>query len=277
MTGTPSTGFSGDEVLEAVGRLLIHAAEHEVMPYFGPGRAAPREKSPGEWVTLADRACEAFLTAELGALIPGSRVVGEEAAAADPELFSLLDSTDLIWLVDPLDGTSNFARGVSPFAIMVALLRGGEPMYSWVLDPTSQELSVSKRGAGAWINGVQHFASLEARPVEQMTGAVLTRFLPDEVRTRVEGASQLFGSLRPGSLCAGHDYVDVVRGTLDFVLYWRTLPWDHVPGAAFLREAGGVARRLDGTDYTSRDHARTGLLVAGNERTWDLVANCLFA
>lgn len=277
LTATPSIDSSADDLLEVVGRLLVQAADREVMPYFGPGLAEVHEKSPGEWVTLADRACEAYLTRELQALIPGSRVVGEEAVASHPELLSLLDSDEPVWLLDPLDGTSNFARGKSPFAIMVALVQAGEPTHSWILDPKTQELSVSKRGAGAWVGGDRQLAQDESRRLEQMTGAVLRRFLPDGVRSRVESTTTRFRSLRSGSLCAGRDYVDVVRGDLDFVLYWRTLPWDHIPGAALLREAGGVARRPDGREYTGRDHAGTGLLIARNEHEWLLVAEALFS
>jgi fructose-1,6-bisphosphatase/inositol monophosphatase family enzyme len=79
----------------------------------------------------------------------------------------------------------------------------------------------------------------------------------------------------PLAAVAGHDYPAVATGALDFALFRRTLPWDHVPGALFVSEAGGVAARLDGSKYMAADHARPGLLVARNANVWGRVRNTL--
>jgi fructose-1,6-bisphosphatase/inositol monophosphatase family enzyme len=97
-----------------------------------------------------------------------------------------------------------------------------------------------------------------------------TRYLDAGLRARVQAAAALFGALGPGSSCAGVDYTQLVDGELDFVLSWRTLPWDHAPGSLILTEAGGVARRPDGTDYRPGDDL-TGLLNAADDRCWQVV------
>jgi fructose-1,6-bisphosphatase/inositol monophosphatase family enzyme len=111
--------------MDAVSQLMREAADTIVLPVFGRREAAPEEKEPGEWVTVADRAAEAFLTPRLVDLLPGSVVVGEEAAAAEPSIFGRLGFAGHVWLLDPLDGTANFANGRAPFAVMAALVQDG--------------------------------------------------------------------------------------------------------------------------------------------------------
>src|SRR5215470_17897885 len=94
-----------------------------------------REKGPGDLVTVADEAVERRLAPELGQMLPGSVVLGEEAAAADPSRIELLDGTDPVWVIDPIDGTANFAEARGDFGVMVALVRHGEVLSSWIYDP----------------------------------------------------------------------------------------------------------------------------------------------
>lgn len=143
------------DLISSVSNLLWEAAATCVMPVFGKREANPEEKSPGEWVTEADKAGEAFLEPALRSLIPSSLVVGEEAASADPSVLDRLASDGNVWLIDPLDGTSNFANGIPPFALMVALIRKGDTMASWILDPVANQLSISEKGSGSWINSEQ--------------------------------------------------------------------------------------------------------------------------
>jgi len=254
--------------MSEVPELLREAAASFVLPVFGRAEAGAEEKAPGEWVTVADRAAEEFLTPRLAALVPGSVVVGEERAAADPAILGHLGAAGTAWLLDPVDGTANFAAGTGPFAMMAALLRQGEIIASWILDPLSGRLAAAQRGAGAWIDGQRITASQTASPDAELRGAVLRRFLPREVTTRVAAAEARFKELSAGSGCAGADYPAIVTGERDFTLYWRALPWDHAPGALLAAESGATARRPDGSPYRPADHARPGLLVARNAATW---------
>jgi len=263
------------DLIFSVSNLLQEAAETYILPVFGKREANPQEKSPGEWVTEADRASEAFLEPALRSLIAGSLVVGEEAASADPGVLDRLTDDGSIWLIDPLDGTSNFASGISPFAIMVALVRNGDTVASWVLDPVTNQLSVSERGSGSWINGERITVGENSPELALMNGAVLRRFLPQELAEHVNTVESRFANLSHGSKCAGFDYPAIANGSMDFALYWRTLPWDHAPGVLFLQEAGGHATRPDGSEYLVADHARSGLLVARNEETWATVKSTL--
>lgn len=259
---------------DAVAAIMREAAAEAIMPLFRALEAGDVEqKAPGEVVTRADRDAEAMMTPRLQALIPGSRVIGEEAASEDPGLLRGVDGGD-VWLLDPLDGTANFAAGRPDFAVMVGLLREGVAMASWILAPTDGVLAVARRGEGAYVDGRRVRASEAAPTLDRCRGAVLTRFLPAPLADCVRENGRRFGAILPGAGCAGVDYPKVATGAMDFVLFWRLLPWDHVPGTLFLEEAGGHVARLDGSPYRAADQS-PGLLAASNRDVWTMVRDAL--
>jgi fructose-1,6-bisphosphatase/inositol monophosphatase family enzyme len=264
-------------MIDEVGTLLREAAADAILPVFRRlDDAEIEEKAPGEVVTVADRRAERIITDGLLRLLPGSVVVGEEAVAADPNLLTHLRGTAPTWLVDPLDGTANFAAGRRPFAVMVALLFAGVTEASWILDPVADSLLVAQAGAGTYLDGVRVRTVADASAPAALRGAVTTRFLPPALRAATEAGASRLGEVLPGHHCAGQEYRDIATGAQHYVLFWRTLPWDHVPGALLIREAGGVARRLDGSAYQPADD-RAGLLVAANEQIWATVRETLAA
>lgn len=266
-----------DTLTDDVAELLHRAATDVVLPLFQRlDDADVTEKAPGDLVTVADQRAEELISAGLRRLRPGSVVVGEEAVADDPSLLGHLrpggagggrPSSGDVWLVDPVDGTANFAAGRRPFALMVALLTGGEQVGAWVLDPLGGTLAVARAGHGTTVNGVPVRVGDAVPPPGELRGTAMTQFLPPKLRRRAEAGGERIGALLPGQHCAGREYLDLLVGEQQFVLFWRTLPWDHAPGALLVREAGGVARRFDGSDYHPAEDA-PGLLVAANERVW---------
>src|SRR5258706_79102 len=111
---------------EKIERLIAEVAAEEVMPRFEKLEAGDvSEKSPGDLVTIADVATERRLTPALLDALPGSRVVGEEAAAADPRILDQLAGDDPVWVVDPVDGTANYAAGLPMFSVMGRPIGGG--------------------------------------------------------------------------------------------------------------------------------------------------------
>jgi fructose-1,6-bisphosphatase/inositol monophosphatase family enzyme len=261
-------------VMDEVATILRHAAAEAILPRYRKLLVGDvEEKTPGEVVTVADREAEQIISPRLAALLPGSRVVGEEAVATDPSLVEGLDEGQ-VWLVDPLDGTANFVAGSSAFSVMVALLQDGQTIASWLLDPVSGQLSVASRGDGAFIDGVRVRASATPLSAEECRGSVLTRFLPDEMKEQVAAGSPGLAEVLPGAKCAGVDYPSIIKGTQNFLMFWRLLPWDHAPGAFLVEEAGGHVARLDGSEYRPSDQ-RPGLLVGQNREVWDVVRAAL--
>lgn len=264
-----------DTLLDDVGGLLRRTADKVVLPLFCRLDAHQvTEKAPGDLVTVADHRAEEMITEELLKLRPGSVVVGEEGVADDPGLLDHLTGGGDVWLVDPVDGTANFAAGRRPFALMVALLTDGEPAASWILDPLAGTLAVARAGAGVRLDGRPVTTAASAAALGELRGAAMSQYLPPVTRDRVVEGGRRLGDLLPGQHCAGREYLDVLTGDQHFVLFWRTLPWDHAPGALLVREAGGVVRRVDGGEYHPTDGGQ-GLLVAANEQIWREVHGAL--
>ncbi|HIJ39414.1 MAG TPA: inositol monophosphatase, partial [Rhodospirillaceae bacterium] len=111
----------------AVAKIINEVAEQAILPFFN--RLSPddvREKRPGDLVTIADTTAERLLTERLTVLLPGSVVVGEESVAGDARTLELLSGTRPVWIIDPVDGTGNFAKGSPVFAVIVALVMKGQ-------------------------------------------------------------------------------------------------------------------------------------------------------
>lgn len=256
--------------IDIVSDLLRSIASELILPRF---RALHSDevfqKAPGDLVTVVDREVEARLEPELRALVPRSRVVGEEAASADHSVLDDIGS-GWVWTVDPLDGTANFVAGLETFAVMVGLLREGVPIAGWILSPVSGDLAVAEAGSGARLNGSPITVSSRASAPR---GMALTRLLPPELKQAWE-ASGLGREFEVGSGCAGVEYPALVAGSWGSMFFWRTLPWDHVPGCLLVTEAGGRVARLDGSGYSPGD-GRRGLLIASDDREWSRVSALL--
>jgi len=252
--------------------LIRDVAARIVMPRFRMLDAAEiEEKAPDELVTIADKESEIALTESLTSLLPGSRVVGEEASSLDAAVLDDIGS-GTVWIVDPIDGTANFAAGETPFGIMVALAVDGVSEAAWIYDPVQNRMCSAGRGQGAFINGERVHARTSGEPVP--VAGLSTKYLPPELREdierRAEGQVHCVGIPR----CAAEQYPRVMLGTNDLALFWRTYVWDHAPGTLILQESGGRVARFDGTPYDIIQTGK-GLLAAASPAMWDQAAAIL--
>ncbi len=257
-----------DEIGPQIEALLHRVGTEELLPRLASAAATAEMKSPGEVVTVADRAAEAALIHGLEAITPTAAIIGEESAHADPRLLDGLGEHKWAWLVDPLDGTRQFAAGTGPFGIMLALLHRGHTEAAWIHLPLTRDMACARRGGGTRING--DTVRMQPAPKTGLRGGLLTRFLPEPMKSRAD-SSTIVEHTEGAHHCAAQRYVDTLRGTEHFAVYWRTLAWDHAPGALLIEEAGGLARRFDGSPYAAPDLEGTSLLVAADEHTWGVV------
>lgn len=258
---------------DAVVALMRDVAAKIVMPRFRNLAADEvEEKAADDMVTVADRLSEVALTAGLASLDPNIRVVGEEAVAADP---SLVDGIDrgAVWIIDPIDGTNNYASGIATFGIMIALVEDGETQAGWILDPVHGRLCHAVLGGGAFIDDVR----VRTRPsgADRPSSVIATYHLTDHERQLLIARAEAAFTVAPMPRCAAEQYPRLVLGTNDIALFQKTLPWDHAPGSLLLREAGGVVRRPDGTDYRVGDQRR-GMIAAASQALWDRAERALF-
>lgn len=271
-------GFSVKDAAE-ITQVLRAAARVEILPCFR--KLAPdavwTKSGPLDLVTVADVAAEALITQGLSRLFPSAVIIGEEAVSRDPALLGRLAEADMAIVVDPIDGTSNFAAGVPLFGVMAAVICGGEVVASVIHDPMSDDTAVAVRGEGAWTeaaDGTRRTLRVAAAvDPSRMTGHVSIRYLPAHMRERVA-----INVLRLGGnwdyRCAAHEYRMLAAGDCHYLIFNRLMPWDHLPGWLLHREAGGYAAHFDGSPYQATD-LDGGLLCAPDRDSWEALHQVL--
>lgn len=260
-----------DEIAEDLREVAVEV----VLPRFRTLVAGEiEEKGPGDLVTIADVEAEQALTARLLDRWPGAAVIGEEAVAADPGLLRAARTLERVWVIDPIDGTSNFVAGSPDFAVMVSLVERGVTTASWIHQPVADRTYVAELGSGAAVDG-RPLVRVPAPPaLGDLHGAILTRYLEPGMAGRVAERTAAVGRIGSNPGAAGVQYPKMVEGDVDFTLYWRTLVWDHAPGALLVQEAGGRATRLDGSPYEPWGEQK-GLLVSADAHTHEQVLRLL--
>ena len=264
--------------IEKVARLIAEVAAEEIMPRYAKLAAGDvREKGPGDLVTVADEAVERRLTPRFEALLPGSVVLGEEAAAADPSVIDVLDGDAPVWVVDPVDGTANFAEVKGDFGVMVSLIRAGRTLAAWIHDPRHGSMAIAELGGGAWLEGRRLRVSPPPENPTELRGALLAGFYGDpDLRHRVHqrrGSVHALKSLR----CAAAEYVRLAAGDMHFVLFSKLMPWDHAAGVLLHAEAGGYNAYLDGGGYAPARIKAPGLMLAPDATSWQVLYRRLIA
>lgn len=264
-------------LLTRLGRVLREVAQAEIVTRFrklDPSDVISKAtaEDPLDLVTAADRAAELALTSRLSELVPNSTVVGEEAVAADPRVLERVHGSAPVWIVDPLDGTKNFAAGHGPFGTMVALVERGTLIAAGIYLPESDRMFLAERGLGAYLDGERIAPHIPASGA--LAGTAYVRFMPDEAARQLTARAAAHRQIE-GVICAAHEYTQIAAGRKDYTHYYRLLPWDHAPGALIVREAGGVVRHPDGRDYDVFDRSESTLL-APDEVTWKRARTELF-
>ena len=212
-----------------------------------PGAAAGTMKGPQDWVTEADGAVERFLSDELAAAFPADGFQGEEGGISR--------GGSLRWVVDPIDGTANFARGGARFCVSVACLEGDTPVIGILVAPALRESIWAWRGGGAWLNGDRVQAAATTVPGQAIMEVGWSRRRPDAdylkvcARVLADGASLRHG----GSGALG--LADVAVGRLDGYAELHINLWDVAAALVILGESGARVSDFLGGEGTTKGNA----------------------
>jgi myo-inositol-1(or 4)-monophosphatase len=214
-------------------------------------------KGPANFVTAADRKAEEILRQELAKARPGYGFLGEEGGRFEGD-----DKTHC-WIVDPLDGTTNFLHGIPQFSISIALQRDDAIVAGLVYNPANDELFTAERGKGAFLNDKR----LRVAGRQRLGDALFACGLPHFGRGDLDLSRRELAAVQPcvaglrrfGS--AALDLAWIAAGRFDG--YWERglSPWDMAAGILLVREAGGFVTDLDGSDAM----LAKGDIIAGNE------------
>jgi len=209
-------------------------------------------KGPQDFVSVADREVEAFIRAEIARAFPGDHFLGEETAA------SFSGNAERLWIVDPIDGTHNFLRGIAYWNVSIAYVEEGVRTLGAVHDPVRDELFHARRGAGAWCAGPGGDARLATAATKALAGALIAvghsdrapepRYL--ELRRALMNANAAFRNFGSAALQLAH----VAEGRLDGYVEFELSSWDAMAGLLLVEEAGGRVAPFPG---------RGGLTVKG--------------
>jgi fructose-1,6-bisphosphatase/inositol monophosphatase family enzyme len=243
------------DLIDRVTTLVQNVVASVVMPSFRSLRpedihSKDTPGDPDDLVTVVDQAAERYLIDALTDIVPGAAFIGEEAVCDDPSLLAALSAPAPAWLIDPIDGTKNFARGNANFGVMLALVEAGRTRASWMAIPAAPPSGytvVAQRGGGTRIDGtrVESRRAVPALP----RGSIHTRMMPPETARDVMEKLRGKYEPHPSTGSAATEYSAIIRGDKDFVIYYRLLPWDHAPGALAITEAGGAAVHVTGDAY----------------------------
>jgi myo-inositol-1(or 4)-monophosphatase len=232
-----------------------HAGSRIVSRYFRDASLEVRRKGENDFVTQADKESEAAVLAEIRKRFPEHRILAEEGGGAGQ------GSGDYEWLVDPLDGTTNFMQGLPVYAVSVACRKGDELLVGVIEDPEGNNLFTATRGGGAFWNE----RPMAATPRESLTGAFLATGYPFRALPTLDLYLGIFRDVfhhakairRCGS--AALDLAYTAAGVYDGFFEFRLSPWDIGAGILLVREAGGVVTDLDGGE----GFFASGNIVAG--------------
>ncbi len=252
-----------------IGNTIRNIAAEHVLPRFNALKRHEIEAKTGpqDLVTSADIACEEALTAFFKTEYPESFVLGEEAHGRGQASYDALSSrAGMVWVIDPVDGTFNFVNARKEFGVIVACVVDGVTRHGWIYDVLTGSMAYAGQGEGAYINN-EPIRSSETGQLSGARGYINRKYLPgysNEYYERCLKESAGIYSLR----CTAHEYMALACGDMEFAIYGKSKPWDHLAGALLLSEAGGTVTCWDGEAYRPQ-HVQSGLLAAANNKLGD--------
>ncbi len=226
-------------------------------------------KGPNDFVTEVDQAAEQAIVDVLRSAYPDHAILAEESGASA----NLHDENENVWIIDPLDGTTNFIHGFPQYAVSIALQQRGQITQAVIYDPTRNELFTASKGAGAFLNDKR----IRVTKRDKLADALIGTGFPYTDLSALEEYTKMFrvmteksaGLRRPGA--ASLDLAYVAAGRLDGFFEKNLKPWDMAAGALLVTEAGGIVANFSG----EADYLYKGDVIAGSPKIFAQMLNTL--
>jgi myo-inositol-1(or 4)-monophosphatase len=236
---------------------------------FDLDRVSIAEKQHNDFVTDVDQAAEQAIIEVLQKAYPSHAFLGEESGTTG----NVNDESEFVWVIDPLDGTTNFMHGFPQYAVSIALQQRGVITLGVVYDPVRNELFTAEKGAGAYLNDKR----IRVRKLDRIAGALLgtgykngsVKALDEYLKMYGIMAERCHGVRRAGS--AALDLAYVASGRLDGFYEKNLQPWDIAAGTLLVTEAGGIAGEFNGESK----YMQTGHVIAGSPRVFGQMVGLL--
>ncbi|RQO33416.1 inositol monophosphatase [Herminiimonas sp. KBW02] len=236
---------------------------------FDLDRIKVTEKKPNDFVTEVDQAAEQAIIEVLKSAYPDHAILAEESGASA----NLHDENDNVWIIDPLDGTTNFIHGFPQYCVSIALQQRGQITQAVVYDPTRNDLFTATKGAGAYLNEKR----IRVTKRDKIADALIGTGFPYRAGDNIDEYMKMFkimtqscaGLRRPGS--AALDLAYVACGRLDGFFEKGLQPWDMAAGSLLITESGGIMGTFDGES----DYLYKGDVIAGTPKVFAQMVSLL--
>jgi myo-inositol-1(or 4)-monophosphatase len=258
-TSHPAQNTMSALLKAAIAAVKLVTAE-EIMPRYL--KVAHHHKFDGSLCTEADIAAQNALTKKLQSIL-SVPVLGEEMTVAQQR--SLWEKgRDGIWCIDPIDGTSNFIRGLPYFAVSVALVREGKSVLGVVFDPVANEMFSAEFGKGAFLNGEKLIGREAVGALDQALASVDFKRLKKKLATQLAAQPPFISQRNFGA--SALDWCYTATGRYDVYLHGGQKLWDYAAGLLILQESGGHVSCIENDDFTRCDIWQRSVIAARDEK-----------
>jgi len=249
--------------------ILFNISKDIILPSFGNLEKNQISYKDGkDIVTDIDISVEKKLNNILPKLIQNSNFIGEESYAKNNNILNYYLSEEYCWTVDPIDGTSNFAKSKDRFAVMIALTKSTKIIQSFIYKPLNEDFMHADY-SGAYLNNNKINLNKKIN-IENAIGSISTKYWNEIKNEKLISIKNKFANVNSyGSI--GCEYFDIALGKRDFALLSRLYPWDHISGVFIVRQSGGHDCHFDKKEYKFYKDSRNLIVSNSKNLSYDIL------
>jgi fructose-1,6-bisphosphatase/inositol monophosphatase family enzyme len=252
--------------IQTIKELTEQVSKEIILPFFRNPDAQNiiTKEHDLDVVTLADINAEKFLIKELSNIFPNAYTVGEETISKNPNLIQKVYEEELVFLLDPIDGTLNYSQGSAMFGTIISIISKGNPIGGMIYDPVMNDWVIAEIGSGAYYENKEQTKKLYKE--KQRTPIFINNiFFTENSHQKITDRIGKKYGLQKENWTSAHDYRFLAMGTATGCISASIKPWDHAAGYVILEETGGKLQFLDGEKYNIQ--RQKGTIIAAHDKS----------